>query len=263
MTIKISTWNVNSINARLEHLLNWLKEEKPDIALLQELKCLTEAFPYQQIEDLGYNIAAHGQKSYNGVAILSKFPLSDISTDFPDNPINQEARYIEGLVNFPQSAIRVASVYVPNGQSLDSDKYQNKLKFLQALKSYYQTLISFEEPTIIGGDFNIALTNADIYDPEIMKDSILFSPEERQYLRNFISTGLTDIYRILNHTEEGYTWWDYRANSFMRNHGARIDYIFCSAEAAHLSKECFISKEWRSKPTPSDHIPLSAIFRLG
>ena len=130
--MRIATWNVNSVNARLEHLLAWLKEEKPDVALLQELKCLSEAFPYGQIEDLGYNIAVHGQKTYNGVAILSKMPLSDVITDFPNNPVNEEARYIEALVNLPGSAIRVASVYVPNGQSLDSEKYWIKLEFLEA-----------------------------------------------------------------------------------------------------------------------------------
>jgi len=258
--LKISTWNVNSINARLEHLLSWLEQERPDVALLQELKCLTEAFPYSQIEDLGYNIAVHGQKTYNGVAILSKMPLTDVITDFPNNPVSNEARYIEALVNLPKFAIRVASVYVPNGQSITSDKYEIKLEFLEALKNYYQSILSMEEIVIIGGDFNVACAAIDVYDSEALNDSILFSLKERQALRKFISAGFVDSYRVLNPTNEGYTWWDYRANSFNRNHGVRIDYIFCSPEAIQTNIECFVSKDWRAKEKASDHIPVTAVF---
>ena len=260
--MKIATWNVNSINARLEHLLSWLREEKPDIVLLQELKCLTEAFPYEAIEELGYNLAVHGQKTYTGVAILAKPPLTDIITNFPNNPVSSEARYIEALVNLPNLAIRVASVYVPNGQSLSSEKYPIKLEFLQALNLYYKSLLTREEIIVIGGDFNIALTNADAYDPDGLNESILFSLKERQELRKFIGIGMVDSYRNLNPTAQDYTWWDYRANSFNRNHGLRIDYIFCSPEAAQINSKCFVSKQWRNKEKPSDHIPVSAIFDL-
>ncbi|MEK6733973.1 MAG: exodeoxyribonuclease III [Pseudomonadota bacterium] len=255
--MKISTWNVNSINARLSHLLDWLTKKKPDVVLLQELKCTSEAFPYEQIEDLGYNIEVHGQKTYNGVAILSKFPLSDVIKDFPLNPIPDEARYIEALVNLPNLAIRIASVYVPNGQDLSSDKYQTKLKFFDSLKKYYMELVSSEEMIIIGGDFNVAHSDIDSYDPKAINESICFSTKEREALRKFLATGLIDIYRMLNQKIQGFTWWDYRGNSYNRNHGLRIDYLFSSPEVAQVSKECYESKEWREKDKPSDHIPVT------
>ena len=262
--IKISTWNVNSVNARLEHLLNWLEQEKPDIALLQELKCVSEAFPSVAIEDLGYNLAIHGQKTYNGVAILSKFPLSDIVTIFPNNPVPDEARYIEAWVNLPTCAIMVASVYVPNGKSLSSEKYELKLEFLEQLGKYYQKLLAQSEMIVIGGDFNIALTELDVYDPVALNEDILFSLREKQQLRKFLSSGLTDSYRMLNPeaSQNCYTWWDYRARAFSNNYGIRIDYIFCSPEAAQVNVECFTSKLWRAKEKASDHIPLSAIFEI-
>ena len=255
--MKISTWNVNSVKARFITIIEWIKEENPDIILLQELKCVTEAFPAQEIEDLGYNIAVHGQKTYNGVAILSKFPLSDIVTNFIDNPVPHEARYIEALVNFSNSALRVASVYVPNGQSLESDKYPLKLKFLESLGKYYQSFK--EEALLIGGDFNVSLTDIDVYDPVTLNESILFSIKERQELRRFMSSGLVDLYRA-SKFDEGYTWWDYRANSFARNNGMRIDYLFANPEAAQNCIDCFVSKDLRGKEKASDHVPLTAVF---
>lgn len=257
--MKISTWNVNSVRARISSLLAWLEEESPDIILLQELKCQTETFPYQEIEDLGYNIAVHGQKTYNGVAILSKFPLSDIITDFTNNPIPLEARYIEALVNFSSGAMRVASVYVPNGQDINSDKYPIKLEFLKKLTEYYQ--LFKEEALVIGGDFNIALTDLDVHDPISLNNSILFSIKEKQELRRFISSGLIDLYRI-NNIDDGYTWWDYRANSFTKNNGLRIDYLFGNPEAAEICNSCFVAKKWRGKEKASDHAPVTAIFNL-
>ncbi len=257
--MKISTWNVNSVRARLVTLLEWLNDEKPDVVLLQELKCQTEAFPSEEIEDLGYNIVIHGQKTYNGVAILSKFPLSDVVTNFPGNPVSLEARYIEALVNLSSGAIRVASVYVPNGQSIDSPMYQVKLDFLKALTDYYHEFS--DEKIVIGGDFNIALTDIDVYDPISLKESILFSIKERQELRKFIAAGFIDTYRIAKQ-DEAFTWWDYRANSFKRNCGMRIDYIFCNLEAASTYIDCFVSTKWREKEKASDHTPVSAIFKF-
>ena len=262
--IKISTWNVNSINARIEHLLNFLIEEKPDIVLLQELKCRNEAFPSQAIEDLGYNIAVHGQKTYNGVAILSKYPLSDVITNFANNPVPEESRYIECLVNFKTCAITVASVYVPNGQSLESEKYPIKLEFLKQLSEHYKKLLNNPEIIVVGGDFNIALTNKDVYDSEKLEGGILFSDGEKKQLRQFMFSGLIDSYRI-HHQEEKencYTWWDYRANSFNLNNGIRIDYIFCSPEAAQINTDSFTSKNWRAKEKPSDHIPVTSVFDI-
>ena len=257
--MKISSWNINSVNARLEHLLSWLKEENPDIALLQELKCVEEAFPHEPIEDLGYNIAINGQKTYNGVAILSKYPLSDIIRTFPNNPISNEARYIEAMVNIGSSAFKIASVYVPNGQDLTSTKYKIKLEFLSALESYYKSLLIPEEKIIIAGDFNVALSEIDVY-YSLPNDSICFSLDEKKSLRKLTSIGLHDCFRILNPTESGYTWWDYRANSFNKNNGMRIDYIFCSSDAMQNVTQCFAAKYLRGLTKASDHIPVSIIF---
>lgn len=262
--IKISTWNVNSVKARINHILNWLEEEKPDIVLLQELKCTTDSFPYEEIEDLGYNVAVNGQKSYNGVAILSKFPLTDIVTNFPNNPIEDEARYIEAWVNFPTCAVMVSSVYVPNGQSIDSAKYPIKLEFLKNLTEYYKSLVNKSEAIVVGGDFNISLTEKDVYNSSLLDEGILFSTKEKQQLRKFLSIGLIDLYRMIHpeSSEESYTWWDYRSGSYNKNHGMRIDYLFASPEAAQLVSECILSKHWREKEKASDHIPVSTILNI-
>lgn len=257
--MKISSWNINSVNARLEHLLAWLKEEKPDVALLQELKCIEEAFPREAIEDLGYNIAINGQKTYNGVAILSKYPLNDITKTFSNNPTSDEARYIEAIVNVDSYAFRVASVYVPNGQILTSTKYKIKLKFLSALEDYYKSLLIPEEKIIIAGDFNVALSEIDAYD-SLTNDSICFSLNERKSLRKFMSIGLYDCFRILNPDDPGHTWWDYRNNSFNKNYGMRIDYIFCSSDAIQNVNKCSTSKYLRGLTKASDHIPVNIIL---
>lgn len=262
--IKIATWNVNSINARIEQVIGWLKEEKPDIALLQELKCTNDNFPLQIIEDFGYNIAVMGQKTYNGVAILSKYPLSDVTTNFTNNPIPDEARFIQAQVNFPNCAIIVASAYVPNGQDLTSDKYQIKLNFLKNLSEYYKNLLTQPELLIVGGDFNVALTEIDVYDALKLDETILFSSKEKRALREFIASGFIDLYRIHNPNQSdlSYSWWDYRGNSFNQNKGMRIDYLFGSPEAAQICTFSAVSKEWRAKSKPSDHAPVVAMFDL-
>lgn len=257
--LKIITWNVNSINARTDHLLSLIETESPDIILLQELKCAKEAFPYHIFEDKRYNIAINAQKTYNGVAIFSKHPLSDIVIDFPNNPLPNEARYIEAIVNFSSYAIRVASVYVPNGGDLTSEKFTNKLEFLGSLGTYYKKLTEYQEILIIGGDFNVALDPIDAYDPDNQTSSLLYSTKERQYLKKFVACGLVDLLRI-HHHDEAYSWWDYRANSFRQNHGMRIDYLFGSPEAAETCHSVSSLKAWRSKDKPSDHAPVLGHF---
>lgn len=251
--MKIVTWNINSIRARLPLFLEFLREERPDIVLLQETKCQNEAFPSEEIEVLGYNIALNGQKTYNGVAILSKYPLSDIKLKFPGDPVSDEARYIEAIVSLSGKAIRIASVYVTNGQAVSSPKYHLKLSFLSAFAQYCQ---SFEdEMTVIGGDFNVALTDIDVYDPVSLDGEILFSEKERQALRKVIATNMIDAYRI-NMADPGFTWWDYRGFALRKDHGMRIDYLFCSPEAIQMSTECYVGKEWREKEKSSDHAPV-------
>lgn len=261
--IKISSWNVNSINARIENLLHWLKEENPDIVLLQELKCTEDKFPREVIEDYGYNIAINGQKTYNGVSILSKYPLSEIKTNFTNNPLEEEARYIEAWVDFKTCSILVASVYVPNGQEVGSDKYKGKLEFLEQLTNYSNSLLLKSEKIFIGGDFNIALTEEDIYNAHDFNEQILFSLAERRALRKFIASGWNDTYKHFQQQDDNcYTWWDYRANSYNQNKGARIDYIFSSSEALQKVQTCFTAKKWRGVSKPSDHIPVSVILSL-
>lgn len=257
--MKVATWNVNSIRARLNNFLDWLKEEQPDIVLIQELKCITEAFPFEEIEDLGYNVAVAGQKTYNGVGVISKFPLTDINSDLLDNPIPEEARFIEAIINFSGKVIRIASVYVPNGQAIDSPKYENKLKFFEALIKYYKNIR--DEQIIIGGDFNVAMQDKDIYDPEEFKEQVLFSLRERQAMRKLISCGFIDCYRVFKQ-DPGYSWWDYRGNSFRQNHGARIDYLLSNIDASIYIKDCFVSKDTREKDKASDHAPVSLIYSL-
>lgn len=254
--MKIATWNVNSINARLEHLIAWLKEENPDIVLLQETKSINESFPFEQIEDLGYEIVVNGQKSYNGVAILSKFKLSDVANNFIDNPLPNEARYIEAIFNFSGQVYRIASVYVPNGQEPGSEKYYNKLKFLSSLTTYFKSTREDDEYLVIGGDFNVALSDIDVYDSELLQETICFSLKEKQELRKFLAVGLVDVFRTINTNDQEFSWWDYRNGSFKKNLGMRIDYLFSSHRVMEIIKDCKIDKKWRSKEKASDHVPV-------
>ncbi len=260
--MKISTWNINSIRARLPILLDWLKSEAPDVVLLQELKCQKENFPLEEIEELGYNIALSCQKSYNGVAIFSKFPISDINLNFLNNPLPLEARFIEAIITIKEKAVRVASVYIPNGQELNSLKFESKISFVSSLAEHYYNLVKEEENLIIGGDFNIALNPQDVYDSNMLEDSLLFSLTERKELRKFVSSHFFDCYRELNPYDEGFTWWDYRANSFKRNLGLRIDYLFCTVHLLEKLKECYSFKNLRDMEKASDHIPVTAIFKM-
>ena len=228
MTV-IATWNVNSIRTRLDHLKKWVEERNPDIILLQELKCQKEAFPFEEVENLGYNIALLGQKSYNGVAILSKSPLEDVVYGLPTSQGDEQARYIEALVD----GIRVASVYVPNGQEVGSEKFAYKMQFLDALKHHGRVLLKNNEPLVIGGDYNIAPFVSDGHTPDTFKkDRILCSLQEREMLRSLYHEGFIDGFRLkhpdsLPANQNVFSWWDYRAGSYGNNKGYRIDPLLC------------------------------------
>jgi exodeoxyribonuclease III len=254
--VKIATWNINSVRTRLESLVNWLRTTNPDIVLLQELKCQEGQFPYQQIEDLGYNIAISGQKSYNGVAILSKYIMEDIVTDFPHNPNSSEARYIEAVISTKPSITRVASIYVPNGQELGCEKFSYKLKFLDALYEHAKNLYKNEEIIVLGGDYNVAPFDIDVYDHKLLKGSVCFNIEEQIRFRKLLNCGYTDIYRKLNTKTTEFSWWDYRAGSWQHNKGMRIDHLLLSPEAADLAKKCYIDKHIRGESRSSDHAPV-------
>ncbi len=260
--MKIASWNVNSVKSRLPNLLSWLEESRPDIVLLQELKCLTEAFPREPIEDLGYNLAIHGQKTYNGVAILSKYPIDDIVTELENDPAPTQARYIEAVISVNKTTIRCASVYVPNGQDLESDKFQYKLAFFDALCDHMKNLLHHDEITIIGGDYNVAPDDIDVYDPKALEQSVCFSTQERQKLKQLIHLGYHDSYRSLHKNDQEFSWWDYRAGAWQRNHGMRIDHLLLSPEASDLLVSAEIEHKVRGQEKPSDHAPVTISLKL-
>lgn len=258
-SLSIVTWNVNSVNARLNNVIEFLKEYNPDVVLLQELKCMTEKFPYMEIEELGYNVEAHGQKTYNGVAILSKFPIDDITRGIP-NFEDEQARYIEGIICLDNSAIRVSSVYVPNGQAAGSEKFIYKMKFFDALQEHMATIKDYDESVIVGGDFNVAPENIDIYDPKSLAGSICFHPQEQEKYRSLVNTGYQELYRCHHPDKQEFSWWDYRGGAWNYNKGYRIDFLFANNKAADKSIECEILSETRGKEKASDHAPVMCII---
>ncbi len=255
--MKIFTWNVNSVRTRLEQLIAWLQEAQPDVVLLQEIKVQTEAFPALFLEDLGYNIAVFGQKSYNGVAILSKSPLEDVKMGFPGQEDLGQARYIEAVTQ----GVRVASVYVPNGQEVGSEKYAYKLQFLKDFEAYTASLLAFNEKIVVAGDYNIAPHDSDVYDPEKFKNRILASPQERQAFWRLTNQGWVDAASVYGKAqgispEELYTWWDYRQGSWEQNRGLRIDHLLLSPQAADVLETVEVARDVRALQRPSDHAPV-------
>lgn len=256
--ISVATWNINSIRARLPILLSWLKERAPDVVLLQETKVEDNPFPREEIENLNYNIALYGQKTYNGVALLSKFPIEDVTQGVPGFQDDQ-ARYIEAVIK----GARIASVYVPNGMAVRSEKYAYKLDFLRHFYRHTQTLLTYDEPLIIGGDFNIAPTDADVYDPEEWHEKILCSTPEREGLRALLYLGLTDGLRAFCPEEKDlYTWWDYRGGAWQNNFGLRLDHFLLSAQAADRMEKVFVDKDIRNEEKASDHAPVICEVKL-
>lgn len=260
--LTIATWNVNSIKSRLAQALEYLQHTSPDIVLLQETKCVTEAFPYMEIEALGYNCAVHGQKTFNGVAVLSKFPIDDIAKALPGAPEDEQARYIEAVVSLPGKAVRVASVYVPNGQSPDSDKFQYKMQFLDRLHHHCQELLKYEEILVLGGDYNVAPYAEDVHDPLRLDGTVCYHPQERAKLRTLLHLGFTDAFRATNPTTHQFSWWDYRGASWEQNKGMRIDHLLLSPEAADRLTSCEIRSSLRSEEKASDHAPVECILAV-
>lgn len=250
--MKIATFNVNSIKARLPRVLEWLKEASPDVALLQEIKTVDDAFPALEIEDLGYNVATHGQKTYNGVAILSKQRIEDVVRGLPGDDGDDQARYIEATIG----DLRVASIYLPNGNPADSEKLPYKLGWMGRLIAHVRdTLLPAEQPFVLGGDYNVIPTEIDVYDPKAWVGDALFRPEVRTKFRALLHLGLTEAWRAL-HTEHGYTFWDYQGGRWPRDEGLRIDHLLLSPQAADRLDACEIDKAPRGKEKASDHTPV-------
>ncbi|MEI9888177.1 MAG: exodeoxyribonuclease III [Rhizomicrobium sp.] len=256
--MKIATWNVNSIRIRVEAATAWLKEADPDVVCLQELKCQDDQFPREAFEALGYNCAVHGQKTYNGVAILSKRPLEDVTPRLPGDDGDDHARYMEAVVPGERGAIRIASIYLPNGNPIGTDKFTYKLAWLERLNSRAKALLADEEPVALMGDFNVIPQAEDCYDPKAWAKDALFQPESRAALRKVEYNGYTDAFRACDAQPHQYTFWDYQAGAWQKDHGIRIDHILLSPQAADRLKRCAIDKHVRSREKPSDHVPVWA-----
>ena len=253
--MKIATWNVNSMNVRLPHVLEWLQAHDPDVLVLQEIKQLTEKFPAEALQEVGFHSIASGQKTYNGVAVISKSPAEDPVTDFPDFE-DPQRRVLATTIN----DIRVIDLYVPNGSEVGSEKYEYKLNWLRSLHSFLKTEMEQHENLVVLGDFNIAPADADVYDPEKWGEAILCSPAERQALADLIDLGLTDVFRKFEHPADTFSWWDYRAAGFRRNAGLRIDLILTSDSMTRRCTASYVDKEPRAWERPSDHAPVIAEF---
>ncbi len=255
--MKIATWNVNSLNVRLGHVLEWLDSAKPDVLVLQEIKQLTEAFPADEFANLGYQAIASGQQTYNGVAVVAKTEPGDPVTDFPgfEDP---QRRILASTID----GIRVINLYVPNGSEVGSEKYAYKLGWLEALEGFLAAEMKTNGNLIVLGDFNIAPDDRDVYDPEKWGDAILCSPREREALKRLLELGLSDVYRQFEQPEQTFSWWDYRAAGFRRNAGLRIDLILASEALAEKCTASYIDREPRTWERPSDHTPVIAEFAL-
>ena len=249
---KIATWNVNSVRARLPRVLEWLQEFSPDVLLLQEIKVIDEHFPFMEIQDLGYNLAIHGQKTYNGVAILSKAPIENIRCGLPGDPADEQARYIEAVTG----GLRVASIYLPNGNPVPGEKFNYKIRWMDRLISHTFELLKNEEAFVLGGDYNVIPEDIDCYEPENWADDALCQTQSRKRFRSLLNLGLTEAFRAL-HPEPGhYSYWDYTGGAWQKGFGIRIDHILLSPQASDRLISCDIDKTPRGKEKPSDHTPV-------
>lgn len=259
--MKLASWNVNSLKVRLPHVLDWLEQQQPDILGLQETKTIDDNFPVEEIEAAGYKVAFAGQKTYNGVALLSKTRISDIVTDLPGLD-DLQRRVLGATVHHDTGNVRFLNLYVPNGSEVDSEKYEYKLGWLAALEKYVEQQLAEHEKLVVVGDFNIAPDDRDLWDPVGWKDKILVSPLERAAFQRFIDLGLSDTFRLFEQEEKIYSWWDYRAAGFRRNNGMRIDLILSSPAMTKNCTASYVDIEPRKLERPSDHAPVVAEFSL-
>ena len=259
--MKLASFNVNSVKAHIDAVLGWLKDDQPDVVGLQETKCLDDAFPRLEIEALGYNVALHGQKTYNGVAILSKHKIADVTRGVPEFK-DEQSRYIEAVIQSGKTSLRFVCVYVPNGNPVDTEKYPYKLKFMDRLAAHAKNLLANEEKFAIVGDYNVIPTEDDVYDPEAWKDDALFKRETRLHFNRLVNLGFTDAFRACHAEPHRYTFWDYQGGAWQKNRGLRIDHILLSPQAADRLTACDIDKDVRGREKPSDHVPIWAALDI-
>lgn len=254
--MKIASFNINGIKARVQALPDWLDEAQPDVVVLQEIKSIDENFPRELFEDKGYTVETHGQKSFNGVAILSKLPLEDISRGLPGDDEDEQARWIEATVIGDKTAVRVCGLYLPNGNPAPGPKYDYKLAWMERLKARAADLLKSEEPALMAGDYNIIPQDEDAKRPEAWAKDALALPESRAAFRRIVNLGFTDAFRARYHGPGHYTFWDYQAGAWNRDDGIRIDHFLLTPQAADLLTDCQIDKAVRGREKPSDHVPI-------
>ena len=254
--MKIATFNINGIKARATALSDWLSEAAPDVALLQEIKSQDEAFPREMFEDLGYNVETHGQKSFNGVAILSKLPLEDVMRGLPGDDEDEQARWIEATVVGDSHAVRLCGLYLPNGNPAPGPKYDYKLAWMERLRARAADLIASEEVALMAGDYNIIPNAEDAAKPDSWRDDALFMPESRAAYRRILNLGFTEAFRTQHPAPGHYSFWDYQAGAWQKNNGIRIDHVLLTPQCADLLQASGIDKDVRDREKPSDHVPV-------
>ncbi|MGB3502448.1 MAG: exodeoxyribonuclease III [Mesorhizobium sp.] len=263
--MKIVTWNINGVRARIENLVAWLNESQPDIVCLQEIKTVDEGFPRAEIEALGYNVETHGQKGFNGVAILSKLPFDEVNRGLPGDDTDEQSRFIEGVFSVKlatktgeqTTALRVVSLYLPNGNPVGTEKFPYKLGWMARLEAWARARLDLEEPLVLAGDYNVIPEKIDAKRWQDWVNDALFQPESRQALRRLENLGFTESLRSVTDDQGVYTFWDYQAGAWQKNNGIRIDHLLLSPEAANRLASATVEKHVRAWEKPSDHVPVA------
>ena len=253
--MKIATFNINGVKARIEGLTQWLQDSAPDVALLQEIKSVDDGFPRQIIEDLGYNVETHGQKGFNGVAILSKLPLEDVTRGLPGDDADEQARWIEATV-VGETAVRLCCLYLPNGNPAPGPKFDYKLAWMDRLHARAKALLADEMPALMAGDYNIIPQSEDAARREAWREDALFRPDSRAAFRRIVNLGFTEAFRSRTSGPGHYSFWDYQAGAWDKNDGIRIDHMLLTPQCADLLRDCTIEAEVRGREKPSDHVPV-------
>jgi exodeoxyribonuclease-3 len=256
--MKIATWNINGVKARIDTVLSWLEQSSPDIACLQEIKSVDENFPREAFEALGYNVETHGQKGFNGVAIFSRLPFDEVNRGLPGDDGDEQARFIEGVFSTDNGVLRVVSLYLPNGNPVDSEKFPYKLGWMERLDAWARDRLLLEEPLVLAGDYNVIPMPGDCHDPAVWEGDALYRPESRGAFRRLANAGFTDALRAVSDAPETFTFWDYQAGAWQKNNGIRIDHLMLSPEAANRLESVDVEKHVRGWEKPSDHVPVVA-----
>lgn len=260
--MRIATWNINGVKARIDTALAWIEAARPEVLCLQEIKSVDEAFPREPFERLGYTVETHGQKGFNGVALMALAPIEDVRRGLPGDPDDAQARYIEGVVSVKGGVVRVASIYLPNGNPIGTEKFEYKLAWMRRLEAHARDLLALEEPLVLAGDYNVIPEEEDCLDPRAWLTDALFQPESRRAFRELKALGLTDALRATDRSPGRFTFWDYQAGAFQKNNGIRIDHLLLSPQAADRLDSVEIVKDVRGWEKPSDHVPVVAHFAL-